>query len=875
MNSLVGKSTGIALLMAAALIAALFAMGVFSATGVGAHGTDDTDHGTGEGQHEHPPATLDTITFSVPSSIQDGEQFVGTEPTVIVAEDYMYNVTVNNDITVLTVAVQGDSGVDASIESPDDDFTEDDPDTTGNEEIAGHQVRLAGEYSTTITVNTTESSPTDPLTDASMEDRTYTFVLNYERVTDKTTPGSSQSLDVEFSANNGENDNIIVKLAKFGVPSSIDADDVTVNLEGAAAAGDSRGNPSDVEVDGTTITLVGPILDNDDDPIAAQTDNAFTGATINFKRSAGITLPIYQDDYDIEVTNDEDADDSVQNWVTVRREVTVKPASGKRGTEITITAKGYSDNTHDITIGSGDNSLTKSADAVDGAFTLTVDTSVKNNEGKTVFKGPAGELTTVAVGDASDTFEIKASFSWSPESPTPGQDITVTLADIDPENENLATSDDFDADDDEPPTITISGEDVENVDDAGDDKRSTWKGQVNGDTPLGNRRIAVSVGETDLPAQNITVGTNDLTVDPSTVVPRQEISIDGSGFSTATDKNFVPKSTENSDGDTTDSHVKVGGVPAQNARHLVNGNGNISFNVRVPDGANPGTRTVEVRDEGGRVGKATITIAEPEITLNPAESLVGSEITVSGTGYPANDLVLINYDSNTVDTASTSSTGTFEQIITVPSGNDPGSTLEVEAVAQVQRVPASEKSSATADHKLPDAVITLSPSEVVAGGSLTITGTNYNGFRQISQIEVGGQTVTPVPAPSTDKWGGFSATVQVPQLTPGRYAVSARVGEDPGVSATEFIQVVTETVVVSTDPAEVFADLIGDGSLSRVWYLDPQSQTWSFYDPDPAFAAFNELNAVKSEETYILIITAEDTFGTKTLYPGTQFVTIP
>ena len=40
MNSIAGKSTGIALLMAAALIAALFAMGVFSATGVGAHQPD-------------------------------------------------------------------------------------------------------------------------------------------------------------------------------------------------------------------------------------------------------------------------------------------------------------------------------------------------------------------------------------------------------------------------------------------------------------------------------------------------------------------------------------------------------------------------------------------------------------------------------------------------------------------------------------------------------------------------------------------------------------------------------------------------------------------------------------------------------------------
>ena len=40
MNSMIGKSTGIALLMAAALLAALFAMGVFSASGVGAEVRD-------------------------------------------------------------------------------------------------------------------------------------------------------------------------------------------------------------------------------------------------------------------------------------------------------------------------------------------------------------------------------------------------------------------------------------------------------------------------------------------------------------------------------------------------------------------------------------------------------------------------------------------------------------------------------------------------------------------------------------------------------------------------------------------------------------------------------------------------------------------
>ena len=95
------------------------------------------------------------------------------------------------------------------------------------------------------------------------------------------------------------------------------------------------------------------------------------------------------------------------------------------------------------------------------------------------------------VGDAEATFTIKASFSWKPESPTPGQDITVTLSDIDPTT---------DEDGDVAPSITIGGEEVQNVGNANDDSSSTWKGQVHGSTRLGNRKIEVSVGDTDLPS---------------------------------------------------------------------------------------------------------------------------------------------------------------------------------------------------------------------------------------------------------------------------------------------------------------------------------------------------------------------------------------
>ena len=654
-----------------------------------------------------------------------------------------------------------------------------------------------------------------------------------------------------------EHDNtedIFVKLDKFGVPSSIDTRDVRISLTGGEAG---SGFPSDVEVDGTTVTLVGPVVDGDGENVGS---DDHTGATITFRRGAGITLPIRHGDYDVGVESDEEADDGVENQVNVRRQVTVKPASGKRGTEITITAKGYSDNTHDIVIGSGDNSLTRTADAEDGVFTLTLDTAIKNNDGNSVFQGPHDVETTITVPDgdpdvedASATFTVKASFSWSPESPTPGQDITVTLADIEPDTGESVE-------------ITIGGEDVLEVGDAGDDKDTTWKGQVNGDTRLGNRKIAVSVGETELPSQNITVGTNDLTVSPTTVVPRQTISIDGDGF---TARGSVDLSEVTVDGE----QVRTDSGETE----AINNNGNVSFDIVVPETVSSGPATVKVVGSGDRIGTASITIATAEITVSPAESLRGSTVTVSGTGFPANDLVLIKYNTATVDTASTSPTGTFEQDITIPATENinPGGKYTVEAVSQVNEDPVSD----TEQHKVSDPTIVISPDTAAAGSNITITGSNFKGFLRVASIEIGGQDVTPVPAPSTDRWGAFTAAdIQVPQLNQTRHAVKVVVGRSDGSDgdATEFLTVSAAVVEVATAPADVFASL-GD-RLTRVWQFDNESQGWSFYDPRPEFADFNSLTEVSSGQIVTVILSEGDSvdFASTpgTLYAGTNQVVL-
>ena len=486
----------------------------------------------------------------------------------------------------------------------------------------------------------------------------------YNLATDSTTPGSNESLVLKSTIDLNNTDNIIVKLGTFGVPGSIDTSDVRISLTGAAAG---SGFPSDIEVDGTTVTLVGPVVDGNGDDVGSADH---TGATITFRRGAGITLPIRDGDYDVEVENEDGDDDGVENRVNVRREVSVSPKSGKRGTEITINGKGFADGTAAIKI--GDRAAFTTAEVDDGAFSLTVDSAAKVNDvnvfgvEKTLINA-SDAVGNVAEPENGAEFEILPSFTVSPENPLSGADITITLVDVTVgESIPMVSFAGGTASPASPVTTTTTSND--------------WKATVPDTARIGTIQVKVSVGDTDL-TQNITIGTNDLTITPTTVVPRQEISIDGGGF-TSRDVATTTKKENTIGADA----VMFGETAATHSEQLVNNSGNISFNVQVPDSVTPGTVRVSVQDEGGRIGVATITVSKPNITLDPAESLIGSQVTVSGTGFPANDLVLIKYGGNTVETSATTSTGTFEKTITVPSGNDPGATPTVEAVAQVQDV---------------------------------------------------------------------------------------------------------------------------------------------------------------------------------------------
>ena len=199
-----------------------------------------------------------------------------------------------------------------------------------------------------------------------------------------------------------QSETIVIKLASFGVPSTIDSEDVTIS------AGTNAANPSAVAVSGKTITLVIP--DMNDDTGGSDGISSGVTTTVRFQQSAGITVPTTSGTYGVEVNgvlgaefpegatpsaqalvnagfgstehgaltqatttttygigatptaqqlvNDTEgsitftiaADEGIigANGITIERSVKLSKTSGARGTDVTITGKGFGKNINAI-----------------------------------------------------------------------------------------------------------------------------------------------------------------------------------------------------------------------------------------------------------------------------------------------------------------------------------------------------------------------------------------------------------------------------------------------------------------------------------------------------------------------------------------------
>ncbi len=919
MNRIAGKSTGIALLLAAALLAAMFAAGVFSPGSVGAH----------TGPHSDGQASLDRfgVVVGEAASASDGvpDAIVGSNPgttgaanwrTLAIPSDathvtFYYSYTsaeflvnflapvneidwfgatadyayIKQNNSKLYAYSTSDRGATWTRKGPTINDDDGESSWDGKAPNKGtHEDIIALEYKLPTGSNRANGSVHAIIArDKDMSGDTHTYgnrpyfvifhpagrlapdtlsavqdstgvidasALNYINGNDDREAGSAQKLTLKTELAASDRDEITIDFKEFGVPSSIDPDDVTIISN---VANDEDATPGDVEVDGTKVTLTFRTATGTDTGIssALSADNT---TYIVFKRSSGITLPKHAGLYPVSVMSEDTGAKSTKrfNFAEVGRTVKAAPMNGIRGTETTLTGKGFNDD-ETITVMVGDKSL-GTAVAEDGMFTMKVMADAKDSSGSSIFAAGANTITAKeSEGEATVMFTIDPSFTFSPESPAPGEQITVTLKDVTAAPNGSSVS-----------TMAMFGSVSANAS-ITDKQAASFKVTVPSTLEPGRYPLKVTVG-TQVMRKTLTIGAKTLTLSPSTAVAGQEVTVQGSGFTSS---------------GTGDTELKVGGSDAEGVDSLtsisVDSGGRISVTFTVPEEAKTGERTVQFKDKSGRVGRATLTIPKAMLTVTPTESGIGSSITVSGTGFPANDLVQISYAvgpgstarTRPLGNASTNAGGGFSAAMTVPTFAQTGETHRVKATSQLAENDANQV-SAEAEHSTPEETISFSPAMVTSGGRVTVSGQNFAGFLAVDEIMIGTTDVRPVPVPTTNADGSFSATgILVPKLDPGRYTVKVKVGSD---TVTKFLEVVKEAP--PTEPSDVFGSL-GD-RLVRVWYLNAVTQAWSFYDPDSEFMEFNTLEEVMSGQIVAIIISAGAPveFNGKMLQPGTNYYLI-
>ena len=819
MKAQLGKPTGLALALLSTLLATLFAMGVFSVALANEHNASRSFSATTVTPGGEVTVTITLSEYgdggSVAETLPQGFSLVSGSVELVGGGGF---VRPSGNQVRIVLAGEGVTSVVYRVTAPAEaggPFT-----FTGNfVNFASESVAIGGATMVTVAAATNGGNG-EPVTG---------IELNTQE------PGAAVQITITDSADPAilPDQQIEMDLSGFSVPETIADSDISISSEGY------RGNPSNVVVSGSTVTMTVPnVKANGDD----QRESVRGDYTIRIKQSAGVENAASGGEKT--VSWQENSPDGAEKDATVNinRVIKLSATAGTRGTMTTATFKGFANGSAAVNL--NDEKLDE-VTITDNTGTLEIDTTsskFKANQDNTITAEDAAGNSA----DVSASFTISAKAVVDPEESPVSKDVTIKLSDW-PASNTITK-------------VTIGASDVtpDSAKTTDSDGKVEFKVMVPAGANRGTQTVKVTGTEVDDSTPSATaslkVGVLALTVQPAMVVPGQQITIEGSGFVSGDEISSVSIGNQ------------TAGVGA-----TANSAGDIVIAVDVPsdengDGIGSGKKTVSVTAIGsGRVAEGSIEIPKAVITLDPVTSRRGTTVNVSGSGFPSGDLVQVKYDNDdtfvTVAAGSADASGAVSIDFTVPSYARIGAKHNIEATS----VGIFKGVTAKATHETPGAMVTLSSDSISSGENITITGVNFPAFATVAVMEIGGVDVRPVPAPATSINGDFESTVLVPQLELGNQTVSIRVSS---TTITTFLELSTATV--SRAPADVFASL-GD-RLVRVWYLERSTQVWSFYDPDPDVAAFNTLTEVSSGQNVSIIISSGANIGFQdiTLYPGTN-----
>ncbi len=249
-----------------------------------------------------------------------------------------------------------------------------------------------------------------------------------------------------------------------------------------------------------------------------------------------------------------------------------------------------------------------------------------------------------------------------------------------------------------------------------------------------------------------TVLAPEFTVDPDNGNVGIEVDLSGQYFEASDDL------TVKFDDDTLD--IEDGDTETDN-------DGEFDSTIQIPPAA-AGDHTITVEDDSDHSAEATFTV-ESAATAVPDAGKVGDEVTVSGTGFAADDEVTVKFNGTIMATEDTDSDGSFTTAFNVP---------QVEAATYDIDVEDGEGNEASADFTMSSSVTlgttTSDDSPGYVGMPMTISGTGFipNGMVTVTFAS------TPITVATTqaDSSGDFSASFNIPATTGGLHTITASDG---------------------------------------------------------------------------------------------------
>lgn len=361
--------------------------------------------------------------------------------------------------------------------------------------------------------------------------------------------------------------------------------------------------------------------------------------------------------------------------------------------------------------------------------------------------------------------------------------------------------------------------------------------KIPGDSTPGAKTLTVTAGSSANLTYTVTARTINQSV--STGVPGSKVSLNGTGMTAS--------------GTITANSITFGGGTNTATHAVVNIASDGSWNITdvvVPDGVPTGAIEVKATDSGGRIATSTFNVTARTATLTPTSGIAGSSVVINGSGFKKGATVDIQWPTGTAfKTTTANDFGDIALAFDNPEAavsND--KTVEITAcVTTSPNVCGNIK--AAASFTLPGAAITVSPTSAAVGQQVTISGTGFGKYANVTPMTIGAANVLPPTGLMTDATGKFTATVTVPGMNTGGATVSTTVG-----TVTE-----TANLTVTAAPTTISSVLSPLGTnLVRVWGYNPTSQAFQLYDPAaPAIA--NDLAALTKGQGYWIRVTSNQT----------------